>query len=141
MSKASSSSSPATEQPVENKITAWIDKQSESPYPMWALSAATLATLPLSVKKMPGIPGLFQTMAFAGIFAGAGQVFRYKDADTTCDAENGSGIATAWCLSWSFLNAKTAFKSMRPVPIALLGAVTLNTVIYGKKTLQVNGYI
>lgn len=47
----------------------------------------------------------------------------------------------AWCLSWSFLNAKTTFKSMRPVPIALLGAVTLNTVIYGKKTLQVNGYI
>lgn len=41
MSKASSSSSPATEQPVENKITAWIDKQSESPYPMWALSAAS----------------------------------------------------------------------------------------------------
>ncbi|KAL7321776.1 hypothetical protein PS15m_001510 [Mucor circinelloides] len=136
MSKASSSSSsPATEQPVENKITAWIDKQSESPYPMWALSAATLATLPLSVKKMPGIPGLFQTMAFAGIFAGAGYV------TNAGDAENGSGIATAWCLSWSFLNAKAAFKSMRPVPIALLGAVTLNTVIYGKKTLQVNGYI
>ncbi|OAD05952.1 hypothetical protein MUCCIDRAFT_106511 [Mucor lusitanicus CBS 277.49] len=121
MSKASSAL--ATEQPVENKITAWIDKQAESPYPMWALSAATLATLPLSVKKAPGIPGLFQTMAFAG------------------DAENGSGIATAWCLSWSFLNAKSALKSMRPVPIALLGAVALNTVIYGKKTLQVNGYI
>ncbi|KAL9541880.1 hypothetical protein PS6_010083 [Mucor atramentarius] len=132
MSKASSSSSsPATEQPVENKITAWIDKQSESPYPMWALSAATLATLPLSVKKMPGIPGLFQTMAFA--------VYSY--VTNAGDAENGSGIATAWCLSWSFLNAKAAFKSMRPVPIALLGAVTLNTVIYGKKTLQVNGYI
>ncbi|KAL9557495.1 hypothetical protein MBANPS3_001349 [Mucor bainieri] len=83
MSKASSSASSsslasATEQPVENKITTWIDKQSESPYPMWALSAATLATLPLSVKKAPGIPGLFQTMAFAGIFAGAGQVFRIK---------------------------------------------------------------
>jgi hypothetical protein len=31
-----------------------------------------LAALPLSVRKSPGIPGLFQTMAFAGIFAGAG---------------------------------------------------------------------
>ena len=40
-----------------------------------------------------------------------------------------------------FSYAKTAIKSMRPIPIALLGAVTLNTVIYGKKTLQVNGYI
>lgn len=39
MSKASSAL--ATEQPVENKITAWIDKQAESPYPMWALSAAS----------------------------------------------------------------------------------------------------
>ncbi|KAG1118617.1 hypothetical protein G6F42_013156 [Rhizopus arrhizus] len=65
----------------------------------------------------------------------------YSYVTNAGDAENGSGIATAWCLSWSFLNAKTAFKSMRPVPIALLGAVTLNTVIYGKKTLQVNGYI
>jgi hypothetical protein len=30
---------------------------------------------------------------------------------------------------------------MRPVPIALLGAVTTNIVIYGKRTLEVNGYI
>lgn len=52
------------------------------------LILSALATLPLSVKKMPGIPGLFQTMAFAGIFAGAGQVFRYKDADTTCTHQN-----------------------------------------------------
>lgn len=39
------------------------------------LTLLALATLPLSVKKAPGIPGLFQTMAFAGIFAGAGQVW------------------------------------------------------------------
>ncbi|GAN05830.1 hypothetical protein MAM1_0102d05306 [Mucor ambiguus] len=133
MSKTSSLAS-ATEQPVENKITTWIDKQSESPYPMWALSAASNYII-----RAPGIPGLFQTMAFAGIFAGAGQIYSY--VTNAGDAENGSGIATAWCLSWSFLNAKSALKSMRPVPIILLGAVTLNTVIYGKKTLQVNGYI
>lgn len=42
------------------------------------LMLLALATLPLSVKKAPGIPGLFQTMAFAGIFAGAGQVLRIK---------------------------------------------------------------
>lgn len=78
---------------------------------------------------------MFQSMAFSGIFAGAGYV------TNAGDSENGAGIATAWCLSWTFLNAKTALKSMRPVPIALLTAVTLNTVIYGKKTLKVNGYI
>lgn len=38
MSKASSAT---TDQPVEDKITTWIDKQSESPYPMWVLSAAS----------------------------------------------------------------------------------------------------
>ncbi|KAG2237954.1 hypothetical protein INT48_002515 [Thamnidium elegans] len=112
---------------TEEKITTWIDKQSESPYPIWALSAACknlpIALLPLAVKKSPGVPSMFQTMAFAG------------------DSENGAGIATAWCLSWSFLNAKSAIKSMRPVPIAFLAAVTLNTVIYGKKTLKVNGYL
>lgn len=57
------------------------------------------------------------------------------------DSENGSGIATAWCLSWAFLNGKTAIKSMKPAPLVLLSAVTLNTVIYGKRTLEVNGYM
>lgn len=120
---------------TEEKIATWIDTQAESPYPIWALSAATLAVLPLAVRKSPGVPSMFQSMAFSGIFAGAGYV------TNAGDSENGAGIATAWCLSWTFLNAKTALKSMRPVPIALLTAVTLNTVIYGKKTLKVNGYI
>ena len=31
-----------------------------------------LAILPLAVKKSPGVPSMFQSMAFAGIFAGAG---------------------------------------------------------------------
>jgi hypothetical protein len=31
-----------------------------------------LAVLPLAVKKSPGIPSMVQTMAFSGIFAGAG---------------------------------------------------------------------
>ncbi|KAI8336485.1 altered inheritance of mitochondria protein 19 [Blakeslea trispora] len=115
--------------------TTWIDKQSDSPYPVWALSAATLAALPLAVKRSPGVPSMFQSMAFSAIFAGAGYVINVGDA------ENGSGIATAWCLSWSFLNAKTALKSMKPAPLALFGLVGLNTVIYGKKTLKVNNYL
>ncbi|KAI8994594.1 altered inheritance of mitochondria protein 19 [Pilobolus umbonatus] len=119
----------------ENKISLWIDKQSDSPLPIWALSALSLAVLPLSVRKSAGIPSLFQTMAFSAVFGGAGYVINAGDA------ENGSGIATAWCLSWSFLNAKSAMQSMKPIPLTLLSIVTLNTYIYGKRTLKVNGYL
>lgn len=77
----------------------------------------------------------------------------------TGDSDNGSGIATgniklymyrstqfiflvlAWGLSWAFLHAKKAILSRKPLPLALLGAVTVNTYIYGKKTLKVNGYL
>ncbi|KAI8984024.1 hypothetical protein BDF20DRAFT_857605 [Mycotypha africana] len=122
------SSSPKT-------MSEWIDKQGELPYSIWGLSAASLATLPLSVKKYPGIPSLIQTIAFPAIFAGAGYVTNAGDSD------NGAGIATAWCLSWSFLNAKNAWQSKRPIPLTLLGFVAYNTFVYGKKTLIVNGYI
>jgi abortive infection bacteriophage resistance protein len=77
------------------EATTWIDKQAESPLPIWALSGLckviifikkkskttlssfpifhkALAMLPLAVKKSPGIPSMFQTMAFSAIFAGAG---------------------------------------------------------------------
>ncbi|KAI8888706.1 hypothetical protein K501DRAFT_320673 [Backusella circina FSU 941] len=120
---------------TQEAATTWIDKQAESPLPIWALSGLSLAMLPLAVKKSPGIPSMFQTMAFSAIFAGAGYVTHVGDS------ENGAGIATAWCLSWAFLNAKTSLVSMKPLPIALFTGVALNTVIYGKKTLKVNGYI
>ncbi|KAI8145226.1 hypothetical protein BJV82DRAFT_605398 [Fennellomyces sp. T-0311] len=68
--------------------TTWIDKQANSPYPMWALSALTFATVPFSVKKIPGMPPMLQSMAFGAIFAGAGYV------TSVGDAENGAGIAT-----------------------------------------------
>lgn len=47
----------------------------------------------------------------------------------------------AWCLSWSFLNARKAITSLKPLPLVLFTAVAANTVIYGKKTLEVNGYM
>ncbi|CDH52154.1 hypothetical protein RO3G_10011 [Lichtheimia corymbifera JMRC:FSU:9682] len=119
----------------EKTPTTLVDKLAQSPYPIWSLSALTCASLPYSVKKIPGMPSMFQTMAFTAIFAGAGYVTHVGDA------ENGAGIATAWCLSWSFLNARRAITSLKPLPIALFAAVAANTVIYGKKTLEVNGYI
>ncbi|CEG68734.1 hypothetical protein RMATCC62417_04939 [Rhizopus microsporus] len=112
-----------------------IDKQSESPYPVWALSAFNLATVPASFRNAPGLPHPIVSIAFSAIFAGAGYVVN------TGDSDNGSGIATAWGLSWAFLHAKKAILSRKPLPLALLGAVTVNTYVYGKKTLKVNGYL
>lgn len=103
---------------------------------------------------------MMQSVAFGGIFAGAGYVTHVGDAD------NGAGIATgtvrasvdiriapdpffflsrlcalAWCLSWAFLNARRALMSFKPVPMAMVAMAALDTAIYGKKTLKVNGYI
>ncbi|KAI9313695.1 altered inheritance of mitochondria protein 19 [Dichotomocladium elegans] len=113
----------------------WIDRQANSPYPIWALSALSFSTIPFAVKKMAGVPSMLQSMAFGAIFAGAGYVTHVGDT------ENGAGIATAWCLSWTFLNARRAITSMKPIPLALFAAVSADTIIYGKKTLEVNGYI
>ncbi|KAI9027157.1 altered inheritance of mitochondria protein 19 [Phycomyces nitens] len=113
----------------------WIDKQANSPLPIWALSGLTFAAVPMAVKKVPGVPSLLQSMAFGAIFAGAGYV------TNTGDADNGAGIATAWCLSWSFLNAKRAVLSGKPFPLLMVAAVAADTAIYGKKYLQVNGYL
>ncbi|KAI8371375.1 altered inheritance of mitochondria protein 19 [Radiomyces spectabilis] len=113
----------------------WIDKQANSPFPIWALSAASFATVPMAVKNLPGMPSLLQSMAFGCIFAGAGYVTNVGDP------ENGAGIATAWCLSWAFLNARKAIRSCKPVPLALVTLAATDAFIYGRKTLQVNGYI
>lgn len=112
-----------------------IDKKAESPYPILALSVLNLATVPVSFRKAPGLPHPLISIGFSFIFAGAGYVIN------TGDTDNGAGIATAWSLSWAFLHAKKAVLSRKPLPIALLGAVTANAYIYGKKTLKVNGYL
>ncbi|KAI8338236.1 hypothetical protein BC941DRAFT_425001 [Chlamydoabsidia padenii] len=113
----------------------FLDKQANSPYYIWGLSALSLATLPLSARKTPGMPSVIQSLVFSAIYGGAGYV------TFVGDSENGAGIATAWCLSWSFLNARTALQSCKPVPLAMVAATTWNILLYGKKTLKVNGYM
>ncbi|CAO3665192.1 unnamed protein product [Umbelopsis vinacea] len=93
------------------------------------------AAIPAALAKKPGVPSFFQNAAFAAIFGGAGYVSHVGDP------ENGAGIATAWCLSWSFLNIQSALKSKRPLPLLMAATVLADTVIYGQKTLKVNGYI
>ncbi|ORZ07099.1 hypothetical protein BCR42DRAFT_360633, partial [Absidia repens] len=123
----SSSSEPAA--------TTLIDKQANSPLSIWSLSALSLATVPLSARKAPGMPSVIQSLLFSAIYGGAGYV------TFVGDHENGAGIATAWCLSWSFLNARTALQSCKPVPLAMVAATSWNILVYGKKTLKANGYL
>ncbi|KAI9306363.1 hypothetical protein BJ944DRAFT_160028 [Cunninghamella echinulata] len=120
---------------TNNTSLSWLDKQANSPLTVWSLSALSLATLPLAAKKAPGIPSIFQAIAFSAIYGGAGYVTYVGDS------ENGAGIATAWSLSWSFLNAKSAIKSCKPIPLMMVAATTYNIFVYGNKTLKVNGYI
>ncbi|CAO3648098.1 unnamed protein product [Cunninghamella blakesleeana] len=120
---------------TDKKFISWLNQQANSPITVWGLSALSLATLPLAAKKVPGIPSIFQSIAFGAIYGGAGYVTYVGDS------ENGAGIATAWSLSWTFLNAKTALKSCKPIPLLMVGATAYNVLVYGNKTLKVNGYI
>ncbi|GAB5585893.1 hypothetical protein Unana1_00793 [Umbelopsis nana] len=115
--------------------TSSIDKLADSPYPAWALSALSAAAIPSALAKAPGVPSFFQCAAFSAIFGGAGYVSHVGDP------ENGAGIATAWCLSWSFLNIRSALQAKRPLPLLLAATVAADTIIYGQKTLKVNGYL
>ncbi|CAO3672419.1 unnamed protein product [Umbelopsis ramanniana] len=112
-----------------------LDKLADSPYPAWALAALSAVAIPAAVAKKPGVPSFFQCTAFSAIFGGAGYVSHVGDP------ENGAGIATAWCLTWSFLNLRSALKAKKPLPWLMAASVAADTVIYGQKTLKVNGYI
>ncbi|ORX43580.1 hypothetical protein DM01DRAFT_1387111 [Hesseltinella vesiculosa] len=113
----------------------WLDHQADSPMTVWGLSAFNLAVLPLAAKSVPGMPSVIQSIVFSAIYGGAGYV------SYVGDSENGAGIATAWCLSWSFLNARRAIQSARPAPLLMVLATSYNIAVYGTKTLKVNGYI
>ncbi|KAK9729287.1 hypothetical protein K7432_000435 [Basidiobolus ranarum] len=83
--------------------------------------------MPLSLRRLPGVPSFIQTPSFAAIFGGAGYV-------TSCgDYENGAGIATAWSITYLVLNVNKAIRSKRPIPILMLTAVAGNGFIYGQK--------
>ncbi|KAL1927020.1 hypothetical protein VTP01DRAFT_5350 [Rhizomucor pusillus] len=117
------------QQQVETKNT-WLDRQANTPYPIWAMSALSFAAVPFAVKKVPGVPSMVSNMIFGAIFAGAGYVTHVGDA------ENGAGISTAWCMSWSFLFGRRALTSMKPMPLLLVATAATDIAIYGKKTFN-----
>ncbi|OZJ06002.1 hypothetical protein BZG36_01158 [Bifiguratus adelaidae] len=115
--------------------TSVLDRLAETPYPAWVIAGLSALSIPKAIRREPGVPSYFQAVAFAAIWTGSGFIIR------TGDVENGAGIATAWGLTWSFLNMRKALASKQPAPVALALAVGSTTLLYGKKTLELNGYI
>ncbi|KAH8092543.1 altered inheritance of mitochondria protein 19 [Cristinia sonorae] len=97
-----------------------------SPWPVWGVSALFLASAVLPAARTPAHPPIILRLGFGAIFAGAGYVLHAGDA------RNGSGISTAWSLTYLLLNARKALR--RPFaagPLALTGATVFSSALYG----------
>ncbi|CAL1699869.1 unnamed protein product [Somion occarium] len=110
-----SSSNSQTEHVIYFAITRW---------PMWTVAGIFLASS--IVPPNPLRPPLMYRLGFGAIFSGAGYVI------STGDVYNGTGIATAWSLTYLFLNLR---KSLKPplsgLSLALSGAALASSTLYG----------
>ncbi|KDQ15515.1 hypothetical protein BOTBODRAFT_31830 [Botryobasidium botryosum FD-172 SS1] len=109
----------------EQKLQKFITPLGSSPWPVWGLSSLLLATTPLSPARHPLLPPFYQRFGFGLIFAGAGYVL------STGDVENGSGIATAWSLTYTFLHLRSSIRSRSILPLSLSSAVLASASVYG----------
>ncbi|KZP09935.1 hypothetical protein FIBSPDRAFT_226629 [Athelia psychrophila] len=72
------------------------------------------------------IAPFLQRVAFAAVFGGSGY------AIASGDVRNGSGIASAWSLTYLFLHLRQSFKSPRnPLSILMAGGAAASAGIYG----------
>ncbi|CAG8463247.1 7196_t:CDS:2 [Ambispora leptoticha] len=98
------------------------------PYPAWTFSTLCLASSPLAIRKIQGVPSYFQCMAFGAIFGFSGYI------TYTGDTYNGAGTSTAWSLTYLIINLPKSIKSRRPIPITLSTVALANAIIYGKES-------
>ncbi|RKP07884.1 hypothetical protein THASP1DRAFT_30296 [Thamnocephalis sphaerospora] len=73
---------------------------------------------------------MFQLTGFTAAFGIAGYAIQQGDSD------NGAGIATAWSLTYLFLNGRQALRTMRPAPLLLVGLTLGNLAAYGGRALD-----
>ncbi|EIW76511.1 hypothetical protein CONPUDRAFT_169030 [Coniophora puteana RWD-64-598 SS2] len=72
------------------------------------------------------IPPFLQRFGFSAVFGVAGYVLG------SGDVRNGSGIATAWSLTYLFLNLRKSVKAPRhPLSLGLAGAAAASAGLYG----------
>ncbi|OSX59610.1 hypothetical protein POSPLADRAFT_1151133, partial [Postia placenta MAD-698-R-SB12] len=76
----------------------------------------------------PRLPPLMHRVGFGAIFAGAGYV-------VSCgDTRNGSGITTAWSLTYLFLNLRKSLLTARhPLSLVLTAATLASSTVYGSE--------
>ncbi|KAK7685410.1 hypothetical protein QCA50_011273 [Cerrena zonata] len=107
-----------------NPIAGVIRPYSQSPVPMWIVSGIFLASS--VVPPNPLRPPLMQRLGFGAIFAGAGYV------TSTGDIYNGTGISTAWSLTYLFLNIRKALRPPRSsLSLILSSAALFSSTLYG----------
>ncbi|KZP21632.1 hypothetical protein FIBSPDRAFT_788223 [Athelia psychrophila] len=121
--------------PTENLVTGshetvgQVRPYSQSQYPAYALSSlfAISTLIPYTVlPRHTHIAPFLQRVAFAAVFGGSGY------AIASGDVRNGSGIASAWSLTYLFLHLRQSFKSPRnPLSILMAGGAAASAGIYG----------
>ncbi|KAF9235560.1 hypothetical protein BU15DRAFT_51267 [Melanogaster broomeanus] len=106
-----------------------LQPYARSKAPVLALSSLFAASLlvpaPLLRPNVYFPPFLFRA-GFTGVFGGAAYVL------STGDARNGSGIATAWSLTYLLLHLGKSLKAPRhPLTLAMSGGAAACAALYG----------
>ncbi|EJD01730.1 uncharacterized protein FOMMEDRAFT_142261 [Fomitiporia mediterranea MF3/22] len=110
----------------ERSFASTVRPYSQSPWPAWSLASLFLASSALPPGRFPKLPPFPQRAGFSLIMYGAGYVL------STGDSLNGSGISTAWSLTYLFWNARRSFTTLRsPVSMVLTGATAICAGLYG----------
>ncbi|KAJ1987918.1 hypothetical protein H4R33_002646 [Dimargaris cristalligena] len=108
-----------------------FDALARSPYLAWTNSAACLTAATLAARRVPGLPAPAYAFGFSVAFGLAGYATYLKDY------ENGGGTATAWTLSWLLLHGAKAVRSRQWQSLAIMGTITANGLIYGRRYFDV----
>jgi uncharacterized membrane protein (UPF0136 family) len=103
---------------------------STSVIPAWCMSGLCAAMLPFNGRPALALPSTMQLLGFTTMFGIAGYAIQQGDPD------NGAGIATAWSLTYLFLNARKAWQTPRPAPLLLASVALGNLYAYGGRTLD-----
>ncbi|KDQ63979.1 hypothetical protein JAAARDRAFT_27653 [Jaapia argillacea MUCL 33604] len=132
---SSSSSTPSKhdsetlEQPA-TQVSSTFRQFSHSSLPAFSLGGLFFASglIPMTLQRKSYVPPFLQRVGFGVVLCGAGYILSQGDA------ENGSGVATAWSLTFSLLHLRKSLKSPRhPMSLALVGGTTACAALYGSE--------